>query len=176
MPTSTAGKRRRASSRAGERGFAYVMVLVATVIIGILAGVADVAVSRTMQAEREQELLFRGMAYRSAIQHYYAATGRYPRALRELLQGSQLVQHSYLRALYPDPMAEQDDRMKSDNGGWQLLRSADGGIAGVASSSRREPMKKANFPLGLEKFEEAQRYADWVFIYSPAASTMRKGA
>jgi type II secretory pathway pseudopilin PulG len=171
MPTSTAGKRRRANSRAVERGFAYVMVLVATVIIGILAGVANVAVSRTMQAEREQELLFRGMAYRNAIQHYYAATGRYPRSLHELLKGSQLVQHSYLRALYPDPMAEQAGGMKPENGGWRLLRSVDGGISGVSSGSQREPMKKANFPLGLEKFEDAQHYSAWVFDYVPTSAT-----
>lgn len=175
MPTSTAGKRRSASSRAGERGFAYVMVLVAVVVVGILAGVVNVAVSRTLQAEREQELLFRGMAYRRAIQHYYLDTGRYPRSLRDLLKGSRLATHAYLRALYADPMSERSEMRSSDTAGWRLVRAADGGIAGVSSSSLREPMKKANFPLGLEKFEQAQRYAEWIFEYSPTAVGVRKG-
>ncbi|HEY6095562.1 MAG TPA: hypothetical protein VIU93_11485 [Gallionellaceae bacterium] len=174
MSTSTAGKRRR-SSAAGQGGFAYVMVLVAVVVVGILAGVANVAVSRTLQAEREQELLFRGMAYRKAIQRYYQDNGHYPRALRDLLKGSRLASHPYLRALYPDPMAEQGDVMKAESGGWRFLHSADGGISGVSSGSQREPMKKANFPLGLEKFEDSRRYADWIFAYAPAANNVRKG-
>ena len=63
------------------------MVLVAIVLVGIFAGVANIATSRIVQAEREEELLFRGMAYRNAIQRYYAVAKRYPRSLEELLKG-----------------------------------------------------------------------------------------
>jgi hypothetical protein len=52
---------------------------------------------------------------------------------------------------------------------WTLIRSADGGIAGVASQSKREPLKKTNFPKGLEKFENAAGYNEWIFEYTPAA-------
>ncbi len=164
MPTLPAGMPRNSLNR--ERGFTYAMVLVAIVLVGIFAGVANMATSRIVQADREEELMFRGMAYRNAIQRYYAVAARYPRSLDELLKDPRFAYRSYLRAPYHDPMAgEESDVNKS--GGWRLVRAADGGIAGVASRSGQEPMKKANFPLGLEKFDGAKSYAEWIFEYSP---------
>lgn len=171
MPTSTAGNPRSSLSR--ERGFTYAMVLVAMVLIGIFAGVANIATSRIVQSDREEELMFRGMAYRSAIQRYYAAAGRYPRSLDELLKDPRFAHRTYLRASYPDPMADKDGE-KSENGAWQLVRAADGGIAGVASRSRQEPMKKANFPPGFEKFDDAKSYSEWIFVYEPRPSGTAK--
>jgi type II secretory pathway pseudopilin PulG len=165
MQTSIAGKPPSTNPAHRERGFTYVMALVAIVLVGIFAGVANLATSRIVQADRERELLFRGQAYRSAIKHYYAAEGHYPRSLQELLKDPHFAQRVYLRALYADPMASEDER--KDNGGWRLIRAADGGIAGVASRSKREPLKQANFPLGLESFEQAKGYADWIFEYEP---------
>lgn len=166
MPTSTVGKPRK-SPEPGighERGFTYAMVLVAIVLLGIFAGVANVATSRIVQADREQELLFRGMAYRNAIQHYYTVAKRYPRSLDELLKDSRFAQSSYLRAAYPDPMAKKKGEGLES---WRLLRAADGGIAGVASRSMQEPLKKTNFPPGYESFDGAPNYAEWLFIYEP---------
>lgn len=163
MRISTAGKTRNSPPR--ERGFSYAMVLVAIVVIGIFAGAANVMTSRIVQADREEELMFRGMAYRNAIQRYHAVAGRYPRSLGELLKDARFVHRPYLRALYPDPMATGRGGT-TENGGWRLLRAADGGIAGVASGSRDEPLKKANFPPGYESFDGAKSYAEWVFEYS----------
>jgi type II secretory pathway pseudopilin PulG len=142
------------------------MALVAIVVVGIFAGVANLATSRIVQADREEELMFRGQAYRKAIQHYYAVAGRYPRTLDELLKDPRSAHRTYLRAVYGDPMASGEGE-KKENGGWRLLRAADGGIAGVASRSKQEPLKKANFPLGLEAFENASSYSEWVFEYAP---------
>jgi type II secretory pathway pseudopilin PulG len=169
MPTSIVGKFKNRSSGKREHGFTYVMVLVAIVLIGIFAGVANVATSRVVQADREQELMFRGMAYRSAIQRYYAVAGRYPRSLNELLKDPRFVHRPYLRTLYPDPIIDRhkEEGGKLENAGWQLVRAADGGIAGVASSSKLEPIKKTNFPPGFEKFEDAKSYAEWIFEYIP---------
>jgi type II secretory pathway pseudopilin PulG len=141
------------------------MALVAIVLVGVFAGVANLATSRIVQAEREDELLFRGQAYRDAIRHFYEAEGHYPRSLRELLKDPHFAHRVYLRALYVDPMASEDERKQG--GGWRLMRAVDGGIAGVASRSKQEPLKQANFPLGLESFEHAKEYADWVFEYQP---------
>lgn len=167
MPTSIAGKPTSIRVIRNERGFTYVMALVAIVLVGIFAGVANLATSRIMQAEREKELLFRGQAYRSAIKHYYAADGHYPRSLLELLKDPHFAQRVYLRALYVEPMASKDERKV--NGGWRLIRAADGGIAGVASRSKEAPLKQANFPPGLENFEKARRYSDWIFEFQPQA-------
>lgn len=167
MPTSTVGKPRNSRSR--ERGFTYAMVLVAIVLIGIFAGAANILTSKIVQADREEELMFRGMAYRSAIQRYYAVAKRYPRSLDELLKDSRFVHRTHLRAPYPDPMAAARGEA-GENGGWLLVRAADGGIAGVASKSRQEPIKKANFPPGFEKFESAKSYTEWMFTYEPRQS------
>lgn len=167
MPTSPAGRR---PPNKGQRGFAYALVLVAIVLVGIFAGVADQRTTRILQADREAELLFRGQAYRQAIARYHTVAGRYPRSLRDLLKDPRLAQRTHLRTLYPDPMAEPAERAAED-GGWRLIRAPDGGIAGVASKSRQAPLKQANFALGLERFEGAQRYDEWVFDYTarPAA-------
>lgn len=163
MPTSTAGK--TPNSLARQRGFTYAMVLVAVVLVGLVAGVANLTTTRIMQADREAELLFRGQAYRNAIARYHALAGRYPRSLQDLLKDPRLAQRTHLRTLYPDPMAEPAERAAPD-GGWRLLRAADGGVAGVASKSTRTPLKQAHFAPGLEKFEGAQRYTDWVFEHA----------
>lgn len=145
------------------------MALATVVVVGILADAAVALSSRMVQADREAELLFRGLAYRNAIRSYYEAGNpvkTYPRALTDLLKDPRFLNRHHLRKLYSDPMA------KDDKGGWLLVRAADGGIAGVASSSQDEPLKRANFPQSLEKLEAAQSYSDWIFEYTPLVSTV----
>lgn len=159
MPISRAGK-----PRSSEGGFTYLVVLVAVIVLGILAEAAVTLTSHVAKSEREAELLFRGEAYREAIRRYYEAGGAvkyYPRKLDDLLTDPRFPERHYLRALYTDPVS------RNGKGEWNLLRSPDGGIAGVVSASRDEPRKKAGFPKGLESFEAAQSYADWVFEYRP---------
>ena len=141
------------------------MVLAAVVVVGILAESAVALSSRMTQADREAELLFRGQAYRNAIKSYYEAGNpvkAYPRTLEGLLKDPRFPNKHHLRTLYADPLGQDK--------GWVLIRASDGGIAGVASSSKAEPLKKANFPKGLEKFEAAQSYSDWIFEYTPLPS------
>lgn len=164
MPTSRAGK-----PQSSERGFTYLVVLVAVIVLGILAEAATILTSHVARSEREAELLFRGEAYREAIRRYYEAgvAGKtYPRRLEDLLSDPRFPERHYLRALYTDPLA------RDTKGEWNLVRSADGGIAGVVSRSRDAPIKKAGFPRGLESFEAVQSYADWVFEYRP--NTVRR--
>lgn len=165
MPISTAG-----NLRSKQRGFTYILVLVAVIVLGIAAETASVPASRRMIAEREQELLFRGQAYRNAIRSYYATARRYPRSLNDLLKDPASAHRRYLRTLYADPMSADG------KGEWRLIRAADGGISGVASQSNDMPMKQANFPPGWEHFADARSYADWVFEYSPkSTSRMTRG-
>lgn len=159
MPTSIAGKR-----ISSERGFTYVMVLVAVISLGILMEVATIHTSRAQQAEREAELLYRGLAYRNAIKSYYEAgkpVKTYPKSLEDLVKDPRSAHKRHLRALYPDPMT----RDKSE---WIVVRAIDGGISGVASTSKETPIKTANFPAGLERLEGAKLYADWIFEYVPS--------
>lgn len=152
--------------RLRQRGFSYVMVMAAVVIVGIVAEAARVSTWRVMQADREAELLFRGAAYRKAIESFYQSNGQFPRALEDLVKDPRSASRRHLRALYPDPMG------KGERKEWTLVRSIDGGIAGVASVSTDEPMKQANFPKSFEKFALAKSYSDWIFEYVPVRPPM----
>ena len=148
-----------------ERGFSYALILAAVVILGIVAEAAHVTTWRIVKADREQELLFRGDAYRRAIQSYYEAGGaikQFPRNLDDLLKDSRTASGKpHIRALYADPMN------KEEKAEWRLIRALDGGISGVASQSTDEPLKQANFPMGFENFAGAKSYSDWVFEFRP---------
>jgi type II secretory pathway pseudopilin PulG len=147
MPTSRAGKRR--SSPARGRGFTYIAVLAAVVIVGILAEAGRATTWHALKKDREAELLFRGLAYRNAIRSFHLAHGVFPRTRR------------HIRKLYADPTS------KDEKPEWRLVRAIDGGIAGVASASSDTPLKQANFPVEVEKFTGAQSYSEWIFEYVP---------
>jgi hypothetical protein len=50
---------------------------------------------------------------------------------------------------------------------WTLIRGADGGIMGVASSSTATPLKVQGFTLLDTAFTDAVCYCDWQFVYTP---------
>jgi type II secretory pathway pseudopilin PulG len=140
-----------------------VIVLAALVIIaivGIVLEAAQVTTWRVVRVDREAELLFRGQAYRNAIASFYQSNGAFPGSLEDLLKDPRSVSKRHIRALYTDPMS------KDPKQGWRLVRVG-GGIAGVASSSRDEPLRRANFPVGFESFAGAKSYSDWVFEFTP---------
>lgn len=137
------------------------MVLAALIVVGILAEAATLLNSRLVRAEQEQELLYRGMAYRNAIASYYYAkpTRQYPRNLDVLVKDPRFLHKRHLRQRYSDPVTK---------GEWLLLKDSSGGITGVASRSRARPLKQAHFPTGLEPFAGAEQYRDWIFEFRPA--------
>jgi type II secretory pathway pseudopilin PulG len=143
------------------------MVLAAVVVLAILAGTAAILASYEVRHDREEELLFRGLAYERAIQSFYLSkqpgtTPTFPRRLEDLLSDPRFVHQRYLRTLYPDPMGT----------GWSLVLSPDGGIAGVASQSKEKPLKQDNFPNIFSSFAGAQHYSDWIFLYQPGSTTL----
>ncbi len=165
MLISIAGK--QASNLREERGFTYILVLMALIAMGIMAGAASQSAYIELQKDRESQLLFAGFAYYNAIRQFHQVNGYYPRSLNDLLKDPNFMHRVYLRDLYPDPMQTPQDLHNST--GWRLIRAADGGIAGVASRSNKEPLKKVNFPLGFEKFENSKTYSEWEFEFSPNA-------
>jgi len=165
MLTSIAGNRVN-----DQRGYAYVIVLVAMILMGIFAEVATLYSSLARQMDQEAELLFRGDSLRKAIKSYYESGNplkTYPRDLRDLVKDPRFAHKSHLRALYPDPFAKGEE-------GWILLRGVDGGISGVTSQSTEKPLKTGNFKEGYEAFENADSYADWRFEYTLPIRTVPK--
>lgn len=169
MPTSIVGNQQ--SSPRGERGFTYILILIALVVMGIMVGRASETAYIALQRDRERQLLFAGFAYYHAIRQFHQSHGYYPRSLNDLLKDPNSLHRVYLRQLYPDPM-QSFQELRGDTG-WRLIRAEDGGIAGVASRSNKEPLRKVDFPLGFDKFENSISYSDWEFEYTPNARIIR---
>ncbi len=159
---------------AGQRhsgGFTYIGMLIVVVILGVSLGAAGSLWSLSAQREKEVELLFIGHQFRNAIAAYYAAAGagfRYPRELQNLVDDDRSpVPRHFLRQIYRDPITGKDD--------WNLIRTDDGEIIGVASSSIATPIKKANFEIEDAAFQDQECYCDWQFLYQPRrARVLRK--
>jgi type II secretory pathway pseudopilin PulG len=145
------------------RGFAYLSVLFAVAVMaGGLALAGEVWHTSALR-EKEAELLHVGNQYRKAIERYYLSGPRqYPRSLADLLQDPRKpVTERHLRRLYPDPIAGGNE--------WGLIKAPDGGIMGVHSLSEQKPFKSAHFRSRDQAFENATRYADWKFVFTPPA-------
>jgi hypothetical protein len=113
--------------------------------------------------EKERELLYVGEQYRKAIELYYAQGKQYPRELTQLLRDQRVPGvRRYLRKLYRDPMTAK--------GEWGLIKTPDGGIAGVYSLSEETPFKQANFKKSEATFTGKAKYSDWKFAYFPQSA------
>jgi type II secretory pathway pseudopilin PulG len=148
-------------ARRGQRGFTYVGLLALIVVIGLLLGAAGEVAATAAQRDREVQLLWVGHEYRAAIGRYWMSRRAYPQALQDLLGTAPdaLVQARYLRSLYPDPMTNAVD--------WVLLPAPGGGIMGVASSSKRAPIKVGHFEDADRAFADGNVYGDWQFTFVP---------
>jgi len=145
-----------------QGGFTYIGLLVTVAIMGLFLTLVARVWSMTEQREREKQLLWVGHAYRMAISSYFAAGHRFPATLQDLLQDERtpLPTH-HLRRLYPDPMSGKAD--------WTLVLTPDGqGIMGVASSTNVVPIKRRNFDLKDQAFEDSDCICQWQFIYFPS--------
>lgn len=146
-----------------QRGFTYIGLLVAVVIMGLMLTIVGRVWTTTEQREREIQLLYVGHAYRMAIASYYSTGGQFPTTLQQLVHDDRFpVPKRHLRRLYPDPMTGRSD--------WFLIPPVTGqqGIMGVASTSHRAPIKRDGFDLIDAAFKKTDCYCDWQFVYDPS--------
>lgn len=150
-----------------QRGVILMGVLVAVVVLGLMAGIAGSSWKTIVQRAKEQELLWRGGQYRSAIESYYqSAAGGAPAALPMDLESlvkdpRSLEVKRHLRKLFPDPMT---------GGDWELVKDPAGRILGVRSSSMLEPFKKDDFSEENKDFAGKTTYREWEFVFDQAAA------
>ena len=157
---------RRARALLRQAGFTYLTVMfIIAILLGGLAIVGETW-ETSARREKEAELLFIGNQYRRAIGLYYLATPgpnkMYPRQIEDLLKDPRqpgTVRH--LRKLFPDPLTGKP---------FVVIKGADGGVQGVASTSDEAPLKVANFRVRDAIFEGAQKYSEWKFIHTPPAA------
>ena len=147
--------------RRGDRGFTYLGLLVLVAVLGLLLAAGGQVVNTAARREREARLLWVGHEYRAAIGRYWSQRRAFPQTLQELLGAApeSPLQVRYLRSLYPDPMTNAVD--------WVLVPAPSGGIMGVASSSRRAPLKTGQFDDADQDFADASSYGDWKFTFVP---------
>jgi type II secretory pathway pseudopilin PulG len=150
---------RRARHPVEAAGFTYIGLLIAVVILGIGLSAVGTVWRTQAQREREQELLFIGREFRSAIANYHAVGAhQYPQDINDLLEDKRWPEpRHYLRRLYVDPMTGAQD--------WTIIRTDMLGITGIASSSKAEPLKKKGFGSDEKTFADATCYCDWKFIH-----------
>lgn len=143
-----------------NRGFAYLALIVAIVIIGISTSVVVRYWSNISLREKEKELLFRGDQYRTAIERYVKANSMFPQSIDDLLRDRRTpAMKRHLRQRYKDPISGEDFMEIRD----PLTHR----ISGVYSPSKKEPLKKANFPEQDQDFEGKTTYDEWQFVYKP---------
>ena len=158
--------------RAPQRGFTYVALLAAIVIIGISMGAAGKYWSHVKKRDSEEELLFRGGQYRQAIERYYLAKAPHtlPQTIEQLLKDDRFPQAKrHLRLQYTDPITGDE---------LEVIRDLTKGnrIVGVFSKSDREPLKKTGFSEANNDFENKNMYSEWKFIFvAPQAQHMPPG-
>ena len=152
-------------ARRRDGGFTYVGLLVLVALIGVMLAAAGEVASTAAQREREAQLLWAGHEYRAAIGRYWNQRRTYPQSLQDLLGAApgtasdSAVPVHYIRRLYADPMSNAVD--------WALVPAPSGGIMGVASSSKRAPLKTGHFDDVDRDFDKATSYNDWQFTFSP---------
>ena len=146
-------------ARRSAGGFTYVGLLALVALIGLMLAAAGEVAATAAQRERETQLLWVGHEYRAAIGRYWRHNRVFPQTLEELLGAAPdaPVQVRYLRRLYPDPMTNAVD--------WVPVTAPNGGIMGVASSSKRAPLKTGQFDEVDQDFEKASTYSDWQFTF-----------
>lgn len=148
-------------TRQQMKGFTYLGLLFAIVLLGIMLATAGTVWHTSARREKEAELLFVGEQYQRAISSYHAISvngqNQFPRSLDELLEDHRFpmpVRH--LRKRYGDPVTNRTE--------WGFVRSGDT-IAGIFSLAEDEPLKKTGFGPCCAAFEAAKQYAEWKFIY-----------
>lgn len=144
----------------GNRGATLLALLVILAIAGVAVSITATSWTRRIRREKEEELLFRGLAYKHALESYAKATpaGASPRPSRieDLLvddRSGPTVRH--LRAAYLDPMTGTP---------FTVLLDSSGRVRGVASTDRRPPLKSGAFPREVEELALARTYAEWRFM------------
>jgi type II secretory pathway pseudopilin PulG len=142
------------------KGFAYIALLVALVIIGISLGAAGKYWQSVVLRDKEEELLFRGDQYRQAIERYYRtipAIPQYPPSIDDLLKDPRTASGKrHLRQKYKDPFTGENFI--------EIRDTLSKRIIGVHSGSDRTPLKQANFPEIYQDFAGKSKYSDWQFI------------
>lgn len=150
-----------------QAGFAYLLVLMLIVLMGLGLGAAGTLWRTESQRIKENQLLYIGEQYRKAINSYNAAPSpekQFPKSLDDLLlDPRQTAITRHLRKLYPDPVTGKKE--------WGLIVDPDTQqIRGVYSLATGKPLKQQGFESHQKDFEHAENYETWRFVATAVAA------
>lgn len=154
------------TTAAGRRhaGFAYILLLVAIAVIGVVASSSLSLGAVVSRRDAEKNLLAIGTEFEVALRSYAgvaagainAPNARGPRTLEELLRDPRNpAVKRHLRQIYVDPLTGKTE--------WGLLKDPAGLIVGVYSLAEGTPIKRSGFDVWRTHCEEATSYRQWVF-------------
>ena len=143
-------------------------MLFAIAVAGAVVATGSIIWHQETQRQRERELLRIGHAFRDAIGRYHQRSPgtqrRYPEKLDDLLLDLRYLSlERHLRRIYRDPMTAKAE--------WGLVPAPEGGIMGVHSLSTAAPIKTGGFDDDDALFAGKSSYAEWKFVYRPAAES-----
>jgi type II secretory pathway pseudopilin PulG len=143
-----------------QRGFVLIGVLIVLALAALAAVQTGQRWADTVQRANEEELLFVGEQYRSAIQSYASLSPNgvrsLPARLDDLVEDVRFpVPRRHLRKLFVDPLAPATP--------WGLVTSGNA-VIGVYSQADGVPFRQTGFSAIQVGFDDAQRYADWRFV------------
>src|ERR1700739_243218 len=117
-----------ASGHDAESGFVLIAVLFLVALLLISLAVAAPKIAKSIQRDKEAELVHRGEQYKHAIRLYYKKFGAYPTSIDQLVNTNNI---RFLRKRYTDPITGKDD--------WRLIHYGE---------ARVPPMGLSGQPLG----------------------------
>ena len=145
-----------------QSGFTYLGILLIVFVIAIGMSATSQVWHTFMQRQNEQELIYIGNQFRTAIGKYYNVTGgQYPINLDVLLgpDDQQTAKNRFLRKIFNDPMTQKKD--------WVLIYGKAGQVIGVHSASEDIPFKKSGFAPEDIGLENKEHYSEWMFVFTP---------
>jgi general secretion pathway protein G len=132
---------RKEGSRA-SRGFTLIEIIIVFALIGILVGLALPQYQRSRRKAQEAVLKEDLFVMRKLINEYYTDKGKYPAALRTL------VEENYLRTLPLDPMTGSADtwqEIKDQPSYEEMVPGVEYGIVDVRSGSQAKALDDTTY-------------------------------
>lgn len=133
-----------------QRGYTMALLLGLCVVMGILLMKGTPNMIKMQQRELEQELIFRGMEYRTALIRYRQKTGSFPLNLEDLTK----VRPRIIRRLWKDPITNDDFEPV-----YAVQVGATGSKTGLPISGVRSKSTKDS----VMKWNNKELHSDWIF-------------
>jgi type II secretory pathway pseudopilin PulG len=124
--------------RDSQKGYLLLSLMLLITIMLIMLAIEAPRIAQQIKREKEDELIFRGKEYATAIKRFYHKNGTYPLSLEQLEDTNHL---RFLRKRYKDPMTTEGEWKLIHVGEAQLpLPTLTGGAPGQTGTLATSPL------------------------------------